>query len=101
MEAQKYIIDDPEDVHVDVETISENGSPPVLEAGDLNSLLEQFEATEEQCSVLQPEVCSKDVIECDKVKVNVIKEVQVRAAEKEKTVNCVQEKCKKQVVAGE
>lgn len=49
MEAQKYIVDDSEgdseDDHVDVETISERGDCPVLEAGDVNSLLEQFEAT--------------------------------------------------------
>lgn len=55
MEAQKYVIDDSEDDHIDVETVSENGSLPVLEAGDLNSLLEQFEASEEIHSKLNSE----------------------------------------------
>lgn len=45
MKAQRYILD--EDDEVDVETVSECGDPsPILEAGDLNSLLEQFEASE-------------------------------------------------------
>nr|XP_023024188.1 peroxisome proliferator-activated receptor gamma coactivator 1-alpha [Leptinotarsa decemlineata]XP_023024189.1 peroxisome proliferator-activated receptor gamma coactivator 1-alpha [Leptinotarsa decemlineata] len=53
LKAQRYIVDDDED-EVDVETISENEenlavhkeeNPTVLEACDLNSLLEQFEAT--------------------------------------------------------
>lgn len=43
MQAQKYVVDDAEDDNVDVETISEHPSP-VLEACDVNSLLEQFEA---------------------------------------------------------
>lgn len=102
LEAQKYIIDDPEDVHIDVETISENGSPPALEAGDLDSLLEQFEATEGQSSVLQPQVCSEDFNDCDKVKVDLVKEkVQVGAVEKGKNTVKKQEKCKKQAVLGE
>lgn len=52
MKAQRYVIDDLEDDHVDVETVSENGNPPVLEAGDLDSLLEQFEASEELHSAI-------------------------------------------------
>lgn len=45
MKAQRYILDEDDDV--DVETVSECGDPtPILEAGDLNSLLEQFEASE-------------------------------------------------------
>lgn len=55
MKAQRYVIDDPEDDHVDVETVSENGNPPVLEAGDLDSLLEQFEASEEFQNTMQLE----------------------------------------------
>ncbi|KAJ8928328.1 hypothetical protein NQ314_019125, partial [Rhamnusium bicolor] len=45
LKAQRYIVEEDED-DVDVETISECGNSPVLEAVDLNSLLEQFEATE-------------------------------------------------------
>ncbi|KAG5888045.1 hypothetical protein JTB14_032854 [Gonioctena quinquepunctata] len=46
LKAQRYIVDDDED-EVDVETVSECGeNSPVLEAVDLNSLLEQFEATQ-------------------------------------------------------
>lgn len=58
MKAQKYVIDDQdqEDDHIDVETVSENGSLPVLEAGDLNSLLEQFEASEEFHTTVQNEI---------------------------------------------
>lgn len=45
MKAQKYIIDEEDDV--DVETVSECGDPAaIIQAGDLNSLLEQFEASE-------------------------------------------------------
>lgn len=65
MIAQKYVVakletndKDEEEDHVDVETISEQPSP-VLEAGDVDSLLEQFEAetkfnimkTEPKCSL--------------------------------------------------
>lgn len=50
LKAQCYVTelnnDEEENDHVDVETVSENGSPAVLEAGDVDSLLEQFEATE-------------------------------------------------------
>lgn len=53
MEAQRYIVDpdlkqelDDEDENVDVETVEECENSPVLQAGDLKSLLEQFEATE-------------------------------------------------------
>ncbi|KAL3268091.1 hypothetical protein HHI36_007218 [Cryptolaemus montrouzieri] len=51
LKARKYIVDEElaeeeEEEHVDVETISENGNNPVLEARDLDSLLEQFEASE-------------------------------------------------------
>lgn len=57
MKAQKYVIDDPEEDNVDVETVSENGSStPVLQAGDLNSLLEQFEASEEFRSTMHSDV---------------------------------------------
>ncbi|CAH1119187.1 unnamed protein product [Phaedon cochleariae] len=46
LKAQRYIVDDEQD-EIDVETVSECGeSSPVLEAGDLDSLLEQFEATQ-------------------------------------------------------
>ena len=50
-EAQRYIIDDKNDKldtsdEIDVETISEGTSLPVLEANDAFSLLEQFEASE-------------------------------------------------------
>lgn len=49
MKAGRYVIEetkfsDSEDDEVDVETISECGTSPVLEARDLDSLLEQFEA---------------------------------------------------------
>lgn len=45
MKAQRYILDEEDDV--DVETVSECGEPsPILQAGDLDSLLEQFEASE-------------------------------------------------------
>lgn len=45
MKAQKYIIDEEDDV--DVETVSECGEPAaIIQAGDLHSLLEQFEASE-------------------------------------------------------
>lgn len=49
MNAQRYIVEEDNEGEddVDVETVSEcGGNVPVLEAGDLNSLLEQFEATE-------------------------------------------------------
>ncbi|XP_019872715.2 uncharacterized protein LOC109600958 isoform X2 [Aethina tumida] len=49
MKAQRYIVEEDNEGEddVDVETVSEcGGNVPVLEAGDLNSLLEQFEATE-------------------------------------------------------
>lgn len=45
MKAQKYIIDEEDDV--DVETVSECGdASAIIQAGDLDSLLEQFEASE-------------------------------------------------------
>lgn len=51
MQAQKYIVeegeeDDDEDENVDIETVEDCENSPVLQAGDLKSLLEQFEATE-------------------------------------------------------
>lgn len=50
LKAQKYIIDKKkslsEDDEIDVETVSEEEYAPVLEAGDLTDLLEQFEASE-------------------------------------------------------
>lgn len=101
LEAQKYIIDDPDDVHIDVETISESGSPPALEAGDLDSLLEQFEASEVNRSALEPEVCGINVIDSDSVKVKVKKEIQVHVPpERKKTVKCAQEKYKNKAVVG-
>ncbi|XP_057667479.1 uncharacterized protein LOC130900704 isoform X2 [Diorhabda carinulata] len=46
LQAQKYIIDEEED-EVDVETLSEcEENSPVLEAKDVDSLFEQFEATQ-------------------------------------------------------
>lgn len=50
-EAQKYIVDDisnpsEDEDEVDIETVSEEGSAPVLEAGSIEDLLIQFEATE-------------------------------------------------------
>lgn len=54
MNAQKYVIDKQEDDHIDVETVPD-GSLPVLEAGDVNSLLEQFEASEEFHTMLHSE----------------------------------------------
>lgn len=59
MKAQRYVIDDQEDDHIDVETVSENGSLPVLEAGDLDSLLEQFEASEEFQTAVHNETKAK------------------------------------------
>ncbi|XP_060529333.1 uncharacterized protein LOC132703843 isoform X2 [Cylas formicarius] len=55
LKAQRYITEDEEvkktlsdnEDDVDIETVSDNENSPVLEAGDLTSLLEQFEATEE------------------------------------------------------
>lgn len=57
MEAQRYVLDDSEDDQIDVETVSNCTSPvlqrnedstsPVLEAGDVDSLLAQFEAKTE------------------------------------------------------
>lgn len=48
MKKQKYIVEEDEEDLVDVETVDEQNtnSAPILEARDLNSLLEQFEATE-------------------------------------------------------
>jgi len=50
-EAQKYIVDgtsnpSEDEDEVDIETVSEEGSAPVLEAGNIEDLLLQFEATE-------------------------------------------------------
>lgn len=45
MKAQRYILDEEDDI--DVETVSDcDDSSPIMEAGDLTSLLEQFEASE-------------------------------------------------------
>lgn len=71
MKAQRYLIDDPEDDHVDVETVSENGNPPVLEAGDLDSLLEQFEASEEFHSTMHGD--KTDMIKVEKVDIVEVK----------------------------
>lgn len=55
LKAQKYIIDEDikksfseDECDIDIETVSEEESSPVLEAGNLTDLLEQFEATEVQ-----------------------------------------------------
>lgn len=74
MKAQRYVIDDPEDDHVDVETVSENGNPPVLEAGDLDSLLEQFEASEEFHSTMHND--KTDMVKVEKVEVKTEQEME-------------------------
>lgn len=51
---------DTENDYVDVDTVSEQGTP-ILQAGDLNSLLEQFEATENNnCLQSQPPLVIKE-----------------------------------------
>lgn len=97
LEAQQYIIDDPEDVHVDVETISENGSPPVLEARDLDSLLEQFEATEVHQNSLRTRMSNIDDVE---VKTEVDEQMQ-QSVGSSKNKSGISKKCEKQTVCGE
>lgn len=94
---------EPEDEHVDVETVSDNEAPlPVLEARDLNSLLEQFEASERSNATNKQKDAKEIESKPDPPKperVEVQKNKQIRDALPAELINRIKASSKRKVVS--
>lgn len=82
LKAQKYIVDEDEDENVDIETVSDNEEKAVLEAGDLKSLLEQFEATCKNDVDIKTEQKSEQIEKSYKVDIKIKEEPAIIKEEK-------------------